>query len=82
MRVTVHLPENWEPALPERRDSLTSPFGTWQTTWDEQERTLLLTSGYVIAGVEVPPDAYPAFRRFLDSVRVRDQQELVLVRQP
>ncbi len=80
--LTLRLPPEWEPALPQRSDSLLSPFGRWHAAWEKSGDTIVLRTGYAITGDDVQPRDYPAFQRFLDAARVRDQQELILSRIP
>ncbi len=82
LQLTLHIPDGWTSVVPEGQDSLHSDFGTWHTRWRTRGNVLEYTSGYSISGADIPPPRYPAFRQFLDSARVRDQQELVLTRQP
>jgi len=80
--LTLRIPPPWEPTIPQRSDSLQSAFGQWHATWEKQENTIVLRAGYAITGEDVQPRDYPAFQRFLDATRVRDQQELILTRIP
>ncbi|MBP1655576.1 MAG: Transglutaminase-like enzyme, putative cysteine protease [Bacteroidetes bacterium] len=82
LSLTLQVPSHWEPAIPQRSDSLQSAFGQWHATWEKQEDTIVLRAGYAITGEDVQPRDYPAFQRFLDATRVRDQQELILTRIP
>jgi hypothetical protein len=81
VHLSIRLPRGWDPAVPRHSDSLTSAFGTWGTMWQRQDNTLQLTSGHTLAGNDVQPAQYPAFQRFLDNARIRDQQELILIQQ-
>ena len=82
LRLTVHLPENWEAGETAGGDSMRSEYGTWYARRTVQGNTIQLTSGYSVNGADIPPARYPPFQRFLDSTRVRNQHEWILTRKP
>jgi hypothetical protein len=79
--VTIGLPQGWGPGVLQHRDSLRSAFGAWGTMWEKQDNSLLISSGHSLSGKDIQPTEYPAFQRFLDSTRIRDQHELILTQQ-
>jgi hypothetical protein len=78
--LTLHVPGFWELQGPPLRDSLSSPYGTQTRTWSGDGPRVQMRSVLELPGRDVPPQEYRKFREFLDAMRLRDLQEMRIVR--
>ncbi len=81
LNLMVTLPENWLPQSLESSDSLQSEFGyaTWKRTMNEA--ALQLNHVYFLTGENIQPEKNADFRDFLDQVKIREMQEIVMKQQ-
>lgn len=79
LNLIVTLPEGWVMKNKNRKDSLSSEFGTAFWRWEKGESGLTIRSAYLLNGKDVSPQKYSSFQQFLDAVRENDLREIVLV---
>lgn len=78
LNLSVTLPENWQPQSSVSEDSLHSEFGhaTWKRTLNVG--ALHISHVYFLNGEKLLPEKSADFRRFLDGVKSREVQNIVL----
>ena len=83
-RSTVHLEVDLSPgwSIPplSHADSLCSEFGRAHWIWEGGGNRLSAFIDYLSGTDEVRPEDYPEFRSFIDGVRIRNLNEIVLSR--
>lgn len=78
LRIRMALPREYRFVRPSGPDSLGSEFGWSRTRLGLAGRQLFFDGSYRVPATPVPPASYPAFRAFLDSLRMQDEREVVL----
>ncbi len=77
-RWDVQLPEGFAISPSAGKDSVISPFGRIEWNWRLNGRALTVDYATTLRGSDVPPEAYDAFRSFLDKTDGRTMP-LVLI---
>ncbi|MEM9191394.1 MAG: DUF3857 domain-containing protein [Myxococcota bacterium] len=66
-RRTIELPPSTQASVPDNSD-LRSDFGTFRLEYQTQGRTVEIESQFELSQDRVTPEAYPAFRQWLEQV--------------
>jgi hypothetical protein len=77
VELTLRLPAGWE-LRRNRADSLNTPYGSGAWSMHNSSAGVTLVIRHQLHGGEVPAGEYRDFRAFLDGVRLRDEQEVLL----
>jgi hypothetical protein len=78
LRLRILHPPRWRAVTPSFADSLDSPFGGGAWKFQEGESESEISSRYRLRSEDVQPEQYPQFRAFLDALRKKDLQEVLL----
>ena len=77
VELTLRLPAGWG-LMRNRADSLNTPYGSGAWSMHNSAAGVILVIRHELQGRDVPPGKYRDFRAFLDGVRLRDEQEVLL----
>ena len=76
----IALPQGWEASRSSVSDSLISRFGSARQHYFFREGRLTLEISHEFRGNDIPSNEYPAFQAFLDSLRLMNLKDVILVR--
>lgn len=77
VELTLRLPAGWG-LMRTRTDSLNTPYGSGAWSMHNSPAGVTLVIRHRLRGSDVPAGKYRDFRAFLDGVRLRDEQEVLL----
>jgi hypothetical protein len=77
IQLTLRLPAGWG-LMRNRADSLNTPYGSGTWSMHNSPAGVTLVIRHELQGRDVPAGKYRDFRAFLDGVRLRDEQEVLL----
>jgi transglutaminase-like putative cysteine protease len=77
LELTIRLPAGWG-LMRIRADSLNTPYGSGSWSMHNSPAGITIVIRHELLGGEVPARKYQDFRAFLDGVRLRDEQEVLL----
>jgi transglutaminase-like putative cysteine protease len=76
LNLTINPPRGWRVITGNGNDSLVAPFGSAQWSIVDRGDSASMSMQMEITGRDLAPGEYPAFRRFLDAVRLREVREV------
>ncbi len=79
--LSVYIPDGWNLATEDYADTLSAEFGSasWQYT-TTRRRIIRAHEHYLIKGEAIPPEKYNAFQEFIDAIKAREMNEIVIRR--
>ena len=80
LNLNVNMPEEWQVENINRGDTLNTKFGTSKWKYSISENVLNISANKLIFGDKIDTEDYLDFQKFLDNVREKDLQEVVIVK--
>ena len=80
LNLTVNIPDAWIADTPFTSDSLWSQFGAAFWSYSRADTTFHASATYCLNGKNILPPVYQDFQNFLDGIRRRNLQEVVITR--